>query len=95
MYRFTQPKLRKLFLGVLVAAASSTQIATAGGLGLFSHSACDSGCATECCDSGACGDSLCCDSAGCSGLGCDGCDACSLTCCDAGLLSGLIKPSDR
>ena len=91
-----QNKLRNLFLGILVVAAGSAHVANAGGLGLFSCSDCDSGCATECCDSGLCDDS-CCDSLGCGGLGCDdaGCGACGGSGGGCGCLGDLIKSSDR
>ena len=89
-----QSTLRKICLGLLVTAAGSTGVANAGGLGLFDHSSCDSGCAAPGCDLGcdaACEDPYAC----CDGIGCDGCDGCSLGCLGDGFLSGLIKPSDR
>ena len=89
-----QSNLKKLLLGLVVIAAGSAQVANAGGLGLFSHSSCDSACDSGCCDS-SCADPLCCDADSCDGLACGGCDACSLSCCEKGMLKGLIKPSDR
>jgi hypothetical protein len=79
-----QNKIQKLFFGILVAAAGSTQVANAGGLGLFGGSDCDSGYSTAACDG-----------LGCGGPGCDeGCDSC-LDSCGAGFMCGLIKPSDH
>lgn len=87
-----QQNIHKILFGLLVAVAGN---ANAAGLGLFNHSACDAGCCDAAACDQSCADPLCCDAAGCSGLGCDGCDACSLTCCDKGMLAGLIKPSDQ
>ncbi len=97
--KFIRPKFVALVLGLAAATTGSASVADAAGLGLFNRSACDAGCLTAPCDAApcdsACGDPLCCDAADCSGLGCDGCVSCVSSCCDAGLLGGLIKPSDR